>query len=86
MPTTQYLLSQKKVSTGTADGGKRKRTTHVAYQKETSACPPTGGTLTYRAVSTATTHRKTVHIPWHNEEEHALKEPQCDYDVPHLEG
>jgi hypothetical protein len=44
------------------------------------------GTLANRAVSTVTILRKTVHIPWYNEEGHAVKEPQNDYSVPHLKG
>ena len=49
------------------------------------------GTLTYRTSaigtdSTVTIYRKTVHIPWYDEEGHAVKEPQSDYSIPYSKG
>jgi hypothetical protein len=58
--------------------------THVAYQKETSARPSSGGTLTCQPII-VWIHRTRVHIPRQDEEEYALKEPQPDYGIPRLE-
>jgi hypothetical protein len=85
MLTTRYLLSRDKVSAATAYGCNRKVTTHVAYQKETSPCPSSGGTLPCRSVSPLNSHHKTLHAPGQNEEKYALEEPQRDYNIRRLE-
>lgn len=60
--------------------------TYVAYQKETSACPFSGGTLVWRRSGVRSRRMsKCLHIPWHDKQESALQNVQYHGNIPDLE-